>query len=242
MNILNNGKIKKGKVTITITIGIMCFILTMIIFIQINTIRQTNVNELEIMREDELKAEITTLKTRTNEVETKILDTNNRIAEYEEAINAGQEASDLLASELKESEDLLGKTTVTGEGVIITLSSDTMRVGSDDLLELVNLLKDAGAEAISINDKRLIYKSYISYINEGNFITVNGNRIVEPYVVKAIGNTTHLESSVSQKKYGYIDTKVSAGKNVTLEKSNEIIIYAYDGELDFDYVKEEEQI
>lgn len=240
MNILNNGKIKKGKVTITITIGIMCFILTMIIFIQINTIRQTNVNELEIMREDELKAEITTLKTRTNEVETKILDTNNRIAEYEEAINAGQEASDLLASELKESEDLLGKTTVTGEGVIITLSSDTMRVGSDDLLELVNLLKDAGAEAISINDKRLIYKSYISYINEGNFITVNGNRIVEPYVVKAIGNTTHLESSVSQKKYGYIDTKVSAGKNVTLEKSNEIIIYAYDGELDFDYVKEEE--
>ncbi len=240
MNILNNGKIKKGKVTITITIGIMCFILTMIIFIQINTIRQTNVNELEIMREDELKAEITTLKTRTNEVETKILDTNNRIAEYEEAINAGQEASDLLASELKESEDLLGKTTVTGEGVIITLSSDTMRVGSDDLLELVNLLKDAGAEAISINDKRLIYKSYISYINEGNFITVNGNRIVEPYVVKAIGNTTHLESSVSQKKYGYIDTKVSAGKNVTLEKSNEITIYAYDGELDFDYVKEEE--
>lgn len=240
MNILNNGKIKKGKVTITITIGIMCFILTMIIFIQINTIRQTNVNELEIMREDELKAEITTLKTRTNEVETKILDTNNRIAEYEEAINAGQEASDLLASELKESEDLLGKTTVTGEGVIITLSSDTMRVGSDDLLELVNLLKDAGAEAISINDKRLIYKSYISYINEGNFITVNGNRIVEPYVVKAIGNTTHLESSVSQKKYGYIDTKVSTGKNVTLEKSNEITIYAYDGELDFDYVKEEE--
>ena len=240
MNILNNGKIKKGKVTITITIGIMCFILTMIIFIQINTIRQTNVNELEIMREDELKAEITTLKTRTNEVETKILDTDNRIAEYEEAINAGQEASDLLASELKESEDLLGKTTVTGEGVIITLSSDTMRVGSDDLLELVNLLKDAGAEAISINDKRLIYKSYISYINEGNFIKVNGNRIVEPYVVKAIGNTTHLESSVSQKKYGYIDTKVSAGKNVTLEKSNEITIYAYDGEFDFDYVKEEE--
>ena len=241
MNILNSKeKIKKGKVTITITIGIMCFILTMVIFIQINTIRQTNVNELEIMREDELKAEITTLKTRTDEVETKILDTNNRIAEYEEAINAGQEASDLLASELKESEDLLGKTMVTGEGVIITLSSDTARVGSNDLLELVNLLKDAGAEAISINDKRIIYKSYISYINEGNFITVNGNRIVEPYVVKAIGNTTHLESSVSQKRYGYIDTKISAGKNVTLEKSTEVTIYAYDKALEFNYIKEEE--
>lgn len=240
MSILNKEKLKKGKVTITITIGIMCFILTLIIFIQINTIKQTNVNELEIMREDELKAEIATLKTKTNEVETKITETNNKIAEYEAAINAGQEASELLASELQESEDLLGKTTVTGEGVIITLSSNTLRVGSDDLLELINLLKDAGAEAISVNDKRIIYKSYIAYINEGNFITVNGNRIVEPYVVKAIGNTTHLESSVSQKKYGYIDTKVSSGKNVTLEKSTEITIYPYDKELDFEYVKEEE--
>lgn len=233
---------KKGKVTMTITIGIMCFILTMIIFIQIKTIKQTNISELEIMREDELKAEIATLKTRTNEVETKITETNNKIAEYEEAINVGMEASDLLASELKESEDLLGKTTVTGEGVVITLSSSSemSKVGSDDLLELVNLLKDAGAEAISINDRRIIYKSYIAYINEGGFITVNGTRIVEPYVVKAIGNTTHLESSVSQKKYGYIDTKISSGKNVTLEKSNIVTIYPYDKDLEFNYVKEEE--
>ena len=52
---------KKGKKTITITVGMMCLILTMIIFIQIKTVNHTNVGELEIMRESELKAEITAL-------------------------------------------------------------------------------------------------------------------------------------------------------------------------------------
>ena len=69
---------------------------------------------------------------------------------------------------------------------------------------------------------------------------MDGDRILEPYVVKVIGNTTHLESAVAQKKYGYIDTKIAEGKNVTLEKSTEITISAYEGKLDFEYVKEEE--
>ena len=212
---------KKGKVTITITIGIMCFILTMIIFIQINTIKQINVSELEIMRESELKAEITALKTKTNEVEVKMAETNVKIKEYEDTINAGLEAAELLESELQESEDLLGKTTVTGEGIIITLTSGEKKVNVQDLLDLVNQLKNAGAEAISK-------------------FRINGSNTGEPFVVKAIGNVSHLESGVAQKKYGYIDTKIAEGRNVVLEKYDSITIEPYTRKLDFEYVKEEE--
>lgn len=231
---------KKGKRTITITIGMMCLILTMVIFIQINTINKTNIGELEIMRESELKAEITSLKTKTNEVEEKIEETNTKIQEYEDVINKGKEASELLASELAEGDDLLGRTTVTGEGLIITLTAGKEAVNTEDLLELVNLLKNSGAEAISINGKRIVYESYIVSINGSNdMITVNGRRTGEPYVVKAIGNMSHLESGIAQKKYGYIDTKIAAGKNVVLEKSSSITIEPYSRELEFDYVKEE---
>lgn len=224
----------------TITIGIVCFLLTTVIFIQVKTINQTNITELELMRESELKAEISSTKAKTNEIETKLLETNNKIAEYQEVINKGKEASEILANELQESEDLLGKTAVTGEGIIITLSSKDKPITPDDLLELTNELRDAGAEAISINEKRLVYKSYIVYFNGTQYIKMDGDRILEPYVVKVIGNTTHLESAVAQKKYGYIDTKIAEGKNVTLEKSTEITILAYEGKLDFEYVKEEE--
>jgi len=235
---------KEGKLAITITIGIMCFILTMVIFIQVKTVSQTNISELEIMREDELKAEISTLKTKTDEVELKLKETKEKIVEYQDAINKGKETSELLEAELQETEDLLGKTTVAGEGIVVNLASGEKKILAQDLIDLVNLLKDAGAEAISINNKRIVYSSYIVDLivdSDGiNQLGVNGDRIVEPYVVKAIGNITHLESAIAQKKYGYIDTKVSQGKQVTLEKSDKITINAYKGNLDFEYVKEGE--
>ena len=78
---------KKGKITITIIIGIMCFILTALIFLQVKTISQTNISELELMRESELKTEITSLKTKFEETVKKVTETNNKILEYEEASN-----------------------------------------------------------------------------------------------------------------------------------------------------------
>ena len=89
---------EKGKLTMTITIGIVCFLLTTVIFIQVKTINQTNITELEQMRESELKAEISSTKAKTNEIETKLLETNNKIAEYQEVINKVKEACEILAN------------------------------------------------------------------------------------------------------------------------------------------------
>ena len=109
-----------------------------------------------------------------------------------------------------------------------------------DLLTLLNELKLAGAEAISINDQRIVYNSYVADINN-KFISVNGPpRIVSPYVVKAIGNPTYLESGLSKKQYGYIDSKLLEGKDVSLERADNISISKYNGELKFEYVREEE--
>lgn len=229
---------KKGKIIVTITIGIMCFILTALIFMQVKTISQTDISELEIMRESELKTEITSLKTRYDETIAKIEETNEKILEYEASALEGKEASELLQQELKETDDLLGKNSVTGEGIIITLAnSGTNKVYAEDLLELVNLLKNAGAEAISINEQRIVYDSYIVDL-AGNYITVNGERIVSPFTIKAIGNTSYLESAVAQKNYGYIDTQISEGKQVTLSREESVNIAGYNKSLDFEYVKE----
>ena len=136
---------------------------------------------------------------------------------------------------------MLGENAVTGEGIIIKMSNTgTSKIDADDLLELVNILKNAGAEAISINEQRIVYDSYIVTINGANHINVNGEAIAAPFTIKAIGNTTYLESSVAQKSYGYIDSKNSEGKQVTLERGANITIPAYKSDLNFEYVKEEE--
>ena len=84
-----------------------------------------------------------------------------------------------------------------------------------------------------------MYDSYIVDIG-GTFISVNGERIVSPYEVKAIGNPTYLESGLSKKQYGYIDTKLEEGKDVSLKRENNILINKYNGDLNMEYVKEVE--
>lgn len=106
---------KKGKLTMTITLGLMCFVLTMVIFIQFKTISQTDITQIEIMREDELKSEIASVKIKYEEVLKELEDTNLKIEEYKKAINSEKEASEVLDKELEKSKDLLGKNAVIGE-------------------------------------------------------------------------------------------------------------------------------
>lgn len=228
---------KKGQVTITITIGLMFLILTAVIFIQFKTINQTDIVSLENMREDELRTEISTFKQKVEDLEKEIADTNSKIDEYQNAINSNKEASELLAKELEQQNNILGKNAVKGSGVIVTLTDTrAQKITAEDLRELLNELKEAGAEAISINDQRIVYDSYIVDIGD-EFIRINGEEmIVSPYEVKAIGNPTYLESGLSKKQYGYIDTKLEEGKDVTLQRKDNIKINKYTGNLNFEYI------
>ena len=226
-------KIKNEKLVIPIILGVMVFILTMTIFVQFKTISHTDIGALETMQEGELRTEIASIKAKYDETLEKLQETNNTIKDYEETINTDKEASALLQEELVKSQNLLGKNSVEGEGVIITLTDVEVgkygKITAIDLIELLNSLKTAGAEAISINDQRVVFNTYIVDIN-GAFISVNGRRLVSPYVVKAIGDITYLESGLSQKQYGYVDSKTNQGKSVVLEKNSHILIKAYNGD------------
>lgn len=222
----------------------MFFALTLTIFIQFKTINYTDINALETMQESELRTELTAIKTKYTETAEQLKETKNMIKEYEETINTDKEAAVLLESELEKSRNLVGKNAVQGEGIIVTL--EDVEVGKngiirdDDLIELVNELKSAGAEAISINGHRIVNTSYIIELDVG-FISINGERReVSPYVVKAIGDITYLESGLSQKQYGFIDKTINSGKSVTIEKSDNIYIEAYSGTIELKYAKEVE--
>lgn len=236
-------KVSKEKTVISIIIGLMIFVLTMVIFMQFKTISQTDIVELEVMQESELRKEISSAKAKYDETLKQLEETNSKIKEYEEAISTDKEASVVLQEELIKSQNSLGKSDVQGEGVIITLTDVEVgkfgKITAFDLIELLNALKNAGAEAISINDQRIVINSYVADIT-GGFISVNGRRLVSPYMVKAIGDLTYLESGLSQKQYGYIDSKTNEGKSVLLEKSNNILIKAYNKDFKYNYAKEAE--
>lgn len=227
----------KGKTTMTLIIGLICLILTAVMFMQFKTISKIDVTALENMKEAELKSEIASWKTKYEEVLKKKEDTNLKIEEYRENITNNQKTSELLTNDLNQLTGLIGLRDVTGSGVVITLEdNEYIKINPTNLLELINELKLSGAEAISINDERIVYNSYVVSPNS-TFVQVNGVRLVSPYVVKAIGDPTYLESGLSKKQYGYIDSKKAEGISVKLERQDNITINKYNGDLEFKYAE-----
>lgn len=229
---------KKNKIVVSIIIGLMCFILVFTMFIQFNTIEQTDLANIATMRETELREELAKWNTRYEELYARYEEEEIKKQEYQNSLGTDTEASNLIEKEFNQTNILLGLTDVTGPGIIVTLSNNsTKNIDAYDLLELVNELRLAGAEAISINDERIVAMSDIVDINY-SFIVVNGNRISSPYVVKAIGDQTYLESGLTAKEYGYMDNIIKGnGKTATLERSDNIQIPKFKGELEMNYAK-----
>ena len=224
--------IKKAKITVTVTIGIICFILFFTMFVQFNTIEQTDLANIATMREAELREELAKWNSKYEELYQKYEEETIKKQEYQDSLGTDVEASALIEEELKETNILLGLTDVEGPGIEILLTDNaTKDIDAYDLLELVNELRLAGAEAISINGERIIAMSEIVDINY-SFIVINGNRISSPYTVKAIGNQTYLESGLTAKEYGYMDNIIKGnGKTATLERKDSITIPKFTGKL-----------
>lgn len=231
--------IKKGKITMAITIGIACFALIMIMFMQFKIVNETDITSIENMREAELRTELANWKSKYEETDQKYKETIEKIEEYKTTSQSNEKTEKLVDEELEQVNMTLGKTDVQGEGIEVTLretnNEEIARINGDDLLVIVNALKMAGAEAISINDERLINMTDIVDINE-TFVKVNGKRILAPYVIKAIGNSSYLETALIGNG-GHVDEMKKIGQDVSIEKLNKVKILKYDGEINLKYAK-----
>ncbi len=231
-------KLDKANITMSVSIFAVTICLVTVALIQFKTVEKVNQTDIENMRESELREQISTWKSKYEEVNEKLADTNSKIEEYNSKIESNEESSELLDEELKKSKLILGTTDVTGDGVVITLTDKQEHpIEASDLVELINELRFAGAEAISINGVRIINMTDIVDID--TYILVKpSQRLVSPYIVKAIGNQTYLTSTLCLKDSGYIDRYNNSGKSVKLEKQRNIKIPKYSEGIDIKYMKE----
>lgn len=227
--------IDKSKIIVSITIFIICFVIVYIMCIQFKTINKIDVAEIETMRENELRTSLASWKEKFQEVSQELQLNNEKIEEYKDRIESDEEAGELLEEELENAKMLLGLTDVKGTGIIITLTDNSeTTIISTDLMDLVNELNSAGAEAISINDQRIVAMTDI--FDVGDFVMINKKRTTSPYTIKAIGDLTYLQSALSIKK-GFLDKYKTNGYTISMTTDNNIVIKKYEGKMTLDYVK-----
>lgn len=148
-----------------------------------------------------------------------------------------------LQEELHMAKLRAGLTSVTGPGIVIELDDNIAGqkanpnddpnlyiIHYEDLLAIVSELKSGGAEAIAINEQRLVTTSELRCV--GNVILVNTTRIAPPFVIQAIGSPSILTDMVS---YGRLEYMITSGFPVTLTSDQALILPAYKGGLQFKY-------
>lgn len=228
---------KKNKIIISFTIFFMCAILTAVVFMQFKTAKQTNLTDIENMNEEELKKEIISWQSKYKEIDEKLNETKKTMEQYNKTLQDNEESSKLIDNDLEDLKKIVGKTDVEGNGVIITLENNQEQdVTASVLLDLVNELKFAGAEAISINEIRIVNMTDIVDVNY--IVQIEGQKTSAPYIVKCIGDEQYLDSTLNSKN-GFIETYTNSGLSIKMEDAQNIKINKYTGSTKINYGKEQ---
>lgn len=128
-------------------------------------------------------------------------------------------------------------TALQGEGIIVKMDDSTRVAKSgenpnlylihdDDLLRVINELKAAGAEAISINGQRLIATSEIRCA--GPTLSVNNVRSSPPYEIHAVGDKKSLENAITMRG-GVAETLKVWGIQLEVTAADDVYIPPYKG-------------
>ncbi|MGP2528401.1 DUF881 domain-containing protein [Acidaminococcus sp. LBK-2] len=141
-----------------------------------------------------------------------------------------------------------GEVPLHGPGVLVVVNDSqvTPKAGEnpnlyvihdDDLLRLLNELRAAGAEALSVNQERLLDISEVRCA--GPTVSVNNTRFTPPYEIRAIGDPKTLESAL-RLRGGVVETLKFWGITVDVKRKDDVVIPAYKGTRHFEYAKTEE--
>lgn len=240
----------KGKLSQTLSIMVAFIAIGIMISMQFKTVQGGNRPSTPILntnyaRLEELTHQLKKAQEEKTNLEQQLEELNKRFKEYEDAASKDDAALKNLQQDIDKYKTLAGLTDMVGPGVIVTVNDSDLQpkdgedpnlylVHDEDLLNIVNELKAGGAEAIAINDQRIIAMSEIRCV--GPTININSTRYAPPYVIKAIGDPDTLQASLNLKS-GIIDTLRFYGIQVDIQTSDKVVIPRYSDPIKFFYAK-----
>lgn len=198
----------RGK-TWVFQITALCIVLGMLLALSLKTQRQVAAEGVP-SRLPALKAGFLAAKEENEALRKQLADFRGRVDKLESDQAAGVKGAKALEESLQEARVLAGLVPVRGPGVIVTLNDspnlnpdetnkdviESSMVHYRDILDVVNELFSSGAEAISVNDQRIVATSGIRCA--GATILVNAVHVQRPFRIAAVGNASVLAESLKE--------------------------------------------
>ncbi|MFC3578270.1 DUF881 domain-containing protein [Streptomyces yaanensis] len=189
-------------------------------------------------RQEDLVRILDELDDRTQRLQDEKQGLKDQRAELENSSDQAEEARKQTAEKEKQLGILAGTVAAQGPGITMTIGDTKGTVQADMLLDAIQELRAAGAEAIQVNGVRVVAGTYLS--DSGKSVSVDGNKITQPYRFKVIGKPQDLEPALNIPG-GVVQTLEKEQATVSVERSTKIIVDALRAAKRPDYARSSSQ-
>ncbi|MER7923785.1 DUF881 domain-containing protein [Streptomyces sp. NPDC096057] len=189
-------------------------------------------------RQEDLVRILDELDDRTQRLEDEKQGLQKQRDELENSSDQAEEARKQTAEKEKQLGILAGTVAAQGPGITMTIDDTKGTVQADMLLDAVQELRAAGAEAIQVNGVRVVANTYLS--DSGKSVSVDGNKINAPYRFKVIGKPQDLEPALNIPG-GVVQTLEKEQATVTVGRSAKMVVDALRAAKQPDYARSSSQ-
>ncbi|GGV30299.1 membrane protein [Streptomyces filipinensis] len=174
-------------------------------------------------RQEDLVRILDELDSRTQRLDDEKQGLEKQRQELQSSSDQAAEARKQTAEKEKQLGILAGTVAAQGPGITMTIEDTKGTVKADMLLDAIQELRAAGAEAIQVNGVRVVAGSY--FTDSGKSVAVDGNKINAPYRFKVIGKPQDLEPALNIPG-GVVQTLEKEQATATVEQSDKIVVDA----------------
>ena len=222
-------RMRKGQ----LSIALVCVVLGIMLAVQFRATQGIRSN-VTYQRIEDLSAQLKAIEQERNGL-------LEEVHELRQKVDGGEEFQNIKMG--------AGIVDLRGPGVVVTID-DSQKIAKagenpnlyvihdDDLLKVINELRAAGAEAISVNGQSLIATSEIRCA--GPTLSVNNTRYTPPYEILAIGDPKTLDNALKMRG-GIVETLRFWGIQISISKMDNIVVPAYKSSFRFDHARPIEQ-
>ncbi|MGW4779625.1 DUF881 domain-containing protein [Streptomyces filamentosus] len=174
-------------------------------------------------RQEDLVRILDELDDRTQRLEDEKARLEKQRSELESSSDQAEEARRQTQEKERQLGILAGTVAAEGPGITLTVTDPVGAVESDMLLDTIQELRAAGAEAIQVDGVRVVADSY--FTGGGDDMRIDGTPVTAPYVFKVIGKPEDLEPALNIPG-GVVQTLEKEQATATVERSAKIVVDA----------------
>lgn len=237
------------KLVDQLVIGVICVVLGVFIAIQFKTVQANYLDGLmPNQRSAQLMNELTTLRDEKKNMVIELETLQAEIDKITTSASGGNAIVKTLQDQVTRFKALAGYTDLSGQGVVLTIDNQPAAFSGgldanivDDfqqLLIVINELNAAGAEAIAINDQRILSMSEIR--TAGGYLSINAQQYKPPFAIKAIGNKDVLEAALMQ-RFGIVTSLRDKGYQVSVQRYDTVVVPKFNAIINWQYAGPKEE-